>query len=426
MPGLNTVLRKITGVTTVVFLILLLWLVFTGSRDPRQKSVTVSNAEGINWPFFRGEGSRGIAAGSEYPTDWNGITGKNIKWKINIPGDGKSSPVIWDDKLFLTTAVEGKCEVLCISKKSGEILWKYLVTHLPGEPDKLPEMDAEAGLAVSTAATNGKLVFSVFANGNLVCLDMDGNLIWSKNIGVPKSSYGYSSSLIIYENILIVQFDSNSKISLMGFECGTGVLKFETPGTGRPAWSSPVIAFFGDQPVVIINGNPDVTGYDPVSGKKLWSVECMTGDVVPSVAVNKNFVYAVTDYAKLVAIKPGKDATIVWDDNTYTPDVSSPVANGECLFVATGSGDVACYNQEKGDTLWTRYFDCQFYASPVIAGDLIYLPDRSGVMHIVRAAKSFKLIGEPSLGESTDCTPAFSDKMIYIRSSKNLYCISKN
>jgi outer membrane protein assembly factor BamB len=426
MPDLNRVLRKITRVTPSVFLLVLLWLVFTGSRDLRHKSVSGSGTEGTNWPFFRGEGSRGIAAGSEYPTDWNGTTGKNIEWKIIIPGVGKSSPVIWGDKLFLTSAEDGKCKVLCISKKDCEILWKYQVTRLAGEPEKLPEMDVEAGLAVSTSATNGKQVFSVFANGNLVCLDMDGNLIWSKNIGVPKSSYGYSSSLIIYENILIVQFDSNEKLSLMGFETGTGVLKFETQRTGRPVWSSPVLAEFDHKPVLIINGNPDVTGYDPVSGKKLWSVECMTGDVVPSVAVNRNFVYAVTDYAKLVAIKPGKEASIVWDDNTYTPDVSSPVAYEECLFVATGSGDVACYNQERGDTLWTRYLDCQFYASPVIAGKLLYLPDRSGVMHIVRAEKSFTLVGEPSLGESSDCTPAFSDKKIYIRSSKNLYCISKN
>jgi outer membrane protein assembly factor BamB len=152
----------------------------------------------------------------------------------------------------------------------------------------------------------------------------------------------------------------------------------------------------------------------------------MSGDVAPSVAVNSTMAYAVTDYAKLVAIKPGAGASIIWEDNTYTPDVSSPVATDNYLFVSTGNGDVACYNPEKGDTLWTHYFNDPFYASPIIADDMVYLPDRGGVMHIVKASSEFQLVSESALGESTDCTPAFSDKKIYIRGKKNLYCISKN
>ena len=152
----------------------------------------------------------------------------------------------------------------------------------------------------------------------------------------------------------------------------------------------------------------------------------MSGDVAPSVAVNSTMVYAVTDYAKLAAIKPGVVPSIVWEDNTFTPDASSPVANDEFLFVATGNGDLACYNSEKGDTLWTHYFYDQFYASPIIADDMVYLLDRSGVMHIVKAQPSYTLVSESPLGERTDCTPAFSDKKIYIRGKKNLYCIAEN
>jgi outer membrane protein assembly factor BamB len=395
-------------------------------KEVRKKAQPLKEPDKTNWPFFRGEGSRGVAGGSGYPTEWNGTTGTNIEWKINITGVGKSSPVIWEDKLFITTAENKTCEVWCINKKTGVILWKQQASGIPGEPDVLPEMDSEAGLAVSTVATNGKQVCAVFANGNIICLSPEGKIIWSKNIGVPKSSYGYSSSLIIFENLLIVQFDSNEKISLMGFEIGTGELKWETPRQGRAVWSSPVLSNFSGQPTVIINGNPNVTGYDPVTGKELWTVECMSGDVAPSVAANSSHVFAVTDYAKLAAIKPVPVPSIVWEDNTFTPDVSSPVANEEYLFLSTGNGDVACYNQEKGDTLWTHYFSDQFYASPVIADNSLYLLDRSGVMHIVQAGDSFKLIGEAPLGESTDCTPAFSDKKIYIRTLKTLYCISKN
>jgi len=384
------------------------------------------NPDKINFPFFRGQDSRGIAGGSGYPTEWDAVAGKNIDWKIEIPKKGKSSPVIWGNMIFITGAQDMTCEIYCINKKTGEILWTGSASNIPGEPKVLPKMDQEAGLAVSTVATNGKVVCAVFANGNLVCYDLEGKLKWSKNIGVPESTYGYASSLLIYKDLLLIQFDSNVKISFIGFDLESGDQKWETLRQGRAVWSSPVMAYFKGKPQIIINGNPFVSSYDPATGTKLWEIECMSGDVAPSVAVNSTMAYAVTDYAKLVAIKPGNGVSIIWEDNTFTPDVSSPVATDQYLFVSTGNGDVACYNSVKGDTLWTHYFQDQFYASPIIADDMVYLLDRSGVMHIVKAASVFKLISESALGESADCSPAFSDKKIYIRGKKNLYCISKN
>jgi outer membrane protein assembly factor BamB len=380
----------------------------------------------INYPFFRGQDSRGIAGGSGYPSEWDGQSGKNIAWKIVLPGRGKSSPVIWGDKIFVTGTNDKQCEVYCINTKSGELLWKGSASGITGEPADAPKTDAEAGLAVSTAATNGDVVCAVFSNGNLVCFDMNGTRKWAKNIGVPESSYGYASSLLIYKDLLLIQFDSNTKISLIGIDLATGDQKWETIRKGRAVWSSPVLAHFNGTPEIVINGNPFVSGFDPVSGKSLWDLECMSGDVAPSVAANSAMIYAVSDYAKLAAIRPGAGASISWEDNTFTPDVSSPVATDDYLFVSTGNGDVACYNAMKGDTLWTHYFQNPFYASPIVADDKVYLLDRSGIMHIVEAGKVFRLVAESPLGEGADCSPAFSDKKIYIRGYKNLYCISKN
>lgn len=403
----------------------------SGKSKSSQKTMEIGNDKSTkpdktNWPSFRGQDSRGIAGGSGYPTEWDAAGGKNIAWKTEIPKKGKSSPVIWDNKIFITGAQDRICEVYCIDKSSGKIVWTGSASDIPGEPTVLPKTDQEAGLAVSSVATNGKVVCAIFANGNLVCFDIDGKQKWTKNIGVPETTYGYASSLLIYKNLLLIQFDSNVKISLIGIEVETGEQKWETLRHGRAVWSSPVIADFGGKSELIINGNPFVSGYDPATGEELWEIECMTGDVAPSVAVNSTMAYAVTDYAKLVAIKPGNGVSVIWEDNTFTPDVSSPVANDQYLFVSTGNGDVACYNAEKGDTLWTHYFMNPFYASPVIADDMVYLLDRSGVMHIIKAGTPFKLLGEASLGEGADCSPAFSDKKIYIRGYKNLYCISKN
>jgi outer membrane protein assembly factor BamB len=406
-----------------------------GLPDPGGDSATEKSAgkfvkapepDKSNFPFFRGQNSHGIAGGSGYSTEWNGAEGKNIEWKTEIPKAGQNSPVIWDDKIFLSGAEDKTCEVYCIDKKSGEILWTASASNIPGEPAELPQMDTDNGLSTSTMAVNDDYACAVFSNGNLICLDHDGKTVWSKNIGTPSNIYGYSSSLLIYDKLLILQFDSDEKIALLGIDIESGETKWETPRKGRPVWSSPVLAYFSGKPQIVINGNPNVSAYDVVTGQELWSIECMSGDVAPSVAVNSNMAYAVTDYAKLVAIKPGAATNIVWEDNTYTPDVSSPVATEEFLFLTTGNGDVACYNAEKGDTLWTHYFMDQFYASPVIADEKLYLLARSGTMHILSAGPEYKLISEATLGERADCTPAFSDKKIYIRGKKNLYCISAN
>jgi outer membrane protein assembly factor BamB len=396
------------------------------SKINENKSKDAYKPDKTNYPFFRGQDSRGIAGGSGYPVTWNGDDGTNVKWKVRLPKNGKSSPVIIEDKLFLTGAEGNVCEVYCINKNNGEIIWTASASGIPGEPSELPVMAQESGLAVSTAAANSNFVCAIFANGNLICLDHKGNKIWSANIGAPRSSYGYSSSLIIYKDILLVQYDSQEKLSLIGFDISSGKIKWETLRRGHPSWSSPVIGNFNGESQVIINGNPAVTAFDPVTGKELWSVDCMSGDVAPSVAVNSTMAYAVTDYAKLVAIRAGSGASIIWDDNTYTPDVASPVATDEFLFLTTGYGDAVCYNSQSGDTLWTHYFMDQFYASPVIADQKLWLLNRSGNMFVVKAEGKFEQVASSSLGEPADCTPAFSDKCIYIRGKNNLYCLSGN
>jgi outer membrane protein assembly factor BamB len=395
------------------------------TENPKQATVIheTNQLSDVNYPFFRGEGSRGTAGGTGYPVEWNGKEGKNIKWKINLPKPGKSSPVIWGDKLFLTGAKEGEFEVYCLDKITGKILWTGSGSDFPGASKVVPESDNEAGMAVPTAAVYKDGICAIFGNANLVCFDHDGKLKWAKNIGVPQMTYAFSASLLLYDKLLLVQYDSQDKIVVLGFDLKTGEQKWETTRTGRPVNSSPVLATFDGKPQMIINGNPNVSAYDPLTGKEIWSQTGVTGDVVPSVAVNNKMVYAVTDYSKLVALKPGQEGSKVWEDNRFTPDVSSPVANDKFLFISTGNGDAACYNAEKGDTLWSHYFENPFYASPVICDSKVWLLDRSGTMHIIEAGDRFKIVATSPLGENTDCTPVFSEKRIYIRGKLNLYCI---
>jgi outer membrane protein assembly factor BamB len=377
-----------------------------------------------NFPFFRGQGSRGIVEETGFPVEWNGKEGKNIKWKVKIPKPGFNSPVIWGNKIFLSGADKLGTEVYCVDKNDGKIIWNADASDIPRSPATKPETSEDTGLAAPTLATNGNFVCAIFASGTLACFDMAGNRVWAKVLGLPKNHYGHSSSLIIFEDILLVQYDRSDKSALYGFNIATGDLKWETLRDAKISWASPVIAMFNGIPQVILNSDPYVAAYNPITGKEIWRIRSISAEIGPSVAVNDKMVFVANEFAKLIAIKVGSNPEIAWDDNQFLPEVSSPVATNELLFVATSYGAVACYNTATGELFWTHEFDYGFYSSPIINGDAVYLLDIRGVMHIFKLAKVFSLIAESPLDEKTVTTPAFSEKQIFIRSSDNLYCIT--
>jgi len=396
-----------------------------GTPAPVENKVVSYKGDGVNYPFLRGPGGRGVIENTGYPVNWNGTAGTNILWKAAIPKNGYSSPVIWGDKLFLTGADNDGGEVYCFNKKTGTLLWTGSASNIPGEPAEPPATSEDTGLAAPTAATNGRVVCAIFATGNLICLDMEGNTKWAKNIGVPDNHYGHSSSLIIHNNILLVQYDHFKSKSLIGFDLTSGNKLWETPRRVAISWASPVLAEFNGVTQVILTSEPAVISYDPSTGKELWFVNCMGGEVGPSIGVNSKYVFAANEFAKLVAIKPGSPAEIIWEDNQYLPEVSSPVATEELVFIATTFGAVAAYDANTGNLAWDHDFDYGFYSSPVLVGDNIYLTDQAGVTMIFKAAGSFSLVSESPLGEKAVATPAFSENRIYIRGEKSLYCIGK-
>lgn len=398
--------------------------------EARQKTrIAVYNSvkiidNNINYPFLRGNLSHGKVSSGDYPTTWDGKEGINILWKTKIPISGYNSPIIWGDKLFLTGADYEDAKIFCLDKNSGEILWTASGMNVPGEPAEAPETSEDTGLSAPTAATNGEAVVAIFGTGNLLCLDMDGKQMWAKNIGVPDNHYGHSSSLIIHDNKVLVQYDHHNSKSIIAFDIKNGNQLWETKRNVALSWSSPVLATFDGITQVILSSDPAVISYDVNTGEELWSVKCMSAEVGPSVGINSKYVFAANEFAKLVAIKPGKEASIVWADNEYLPEVASPLATEELLFVATSYGAIACYATETGDILWEYEFDYGFYSSPILVGEKVYMIDQAGVTHILKADREFTIIDESPLGESVVTTPAFSEGKIYIRGENYLYCIS--
>ena len=377
-----------------------------------------------NWNGFRGPNGLGIAYQTKIPIEWNGESGENIIWKKELPKPGFNSPIIWENKLFLSAADKTSQEVYCFDRINGELIWTAELNAIPGSPDKKPKVTKDTGYAAPTMTTDGINVFVIFATGDVAALDFNGKQIWAKNLGVPDNHYGHASSLILHKNLLLVQFDHNEGQYLIALRSSNGDQVYKTERKGvQISWASPILINTDDRDEIILNSSPFVVSYDPSNGQELWRVDCMYGEVGPSPAFSGQIVFAVNDMAILAAIEPGDEPSIIWEYDEDLSEASSPVATEEFLFLSTGFGTAACFDVTSGEQYWMNEFDEGFYASPIVVGDLVYLTNKSGVTHIFRADKTFELIGEPVLGEKVVATPAFMPGRIYIRGEKHLYCI---
>ena len=378
-----------------------------------------------NHPTFRGPGGNGISYHSNIPVSWDVSTEENILWKLAIPLHGYNSPIIWEDKIFLSGASSEKREVYCIDRITGKILWTTEAKNIPGSPASSPKVTDDTGHAAPTLATDGRRVFAIFANGDIVALDMEGKKIWARNMGSPGNHYGHSSSLMLFQNILIVQYDTKTSPRLVGLSVTTGETIWETARKVKISWASPIIVNTGNQTEIFTAADPIVSSHDPKTGKLNWELDCIFGEVGPSTAYSDGVVFAVNEYAKLVAIKSGSNPEILWESDEYLSDVPSPVATIDLLFLATSYGVVVCYNTKTGEKYWEHEFDNGFYSSPMLVEGKIYLMDMGGNMHIFKAEKEFVSLGSFSIGEDGMTTPAFSDGNIYIRGNKHLFAIGK-
>ncbi len=378
-----------------------------------------------NFPSFRGPGGNGIAYQKNIPNEWDGASGKNILWNQPVPIHAYNSPVIWGNKLFLSGANATSREIYCYDRNNGKLLWTAKVEQIPGSPAKSPEVTPDTGHAASTVTTDGKAVFAIFANGDVISVDMNGKKQWAKNLGVPDNHYGHSSSLLIFEDKLIVQYDQKKSAKVLALSIKDGSELWSTPRKVRVSWASPVIVNNNGQVEVLLAADPSVASYDVNTGKELWHLDCITGEVGPSVAYANGIVYALNEYASLVAIKTGEKPEVLWEAYDYLSDVPSPIAYKDMLFIVTSYGAVACYNAISGEIIWEQEFDSGFYSSPILVDGKIYLMDREGMMHIFKAEKEYVKVATSALGEKSDASPAFADGKIYIRGEKNLYCIGK-
>ena len=374
---------------------------------------------------FRGNNSLGVSRAKNVPVSWNLVSEKNILWKIKSPRKGFNSPVINGDKVFFSGADNEARELFCYELSSGKELWKLTVKNVQDSPSLMPATTEDTGLAASSVATNGKQVCAIFATGDVVCANVDGKQLWVKNIGIPDNHYGYASSLLIFGNSLIIQYDNRNSPKVMALDLVTGNRRWTKERPDKIAWSSPIIAAVNNKPQLILMGTPSITSYNPNNGEQNWRVECMTGEVGASAAYANGIVFGASEYATLIAINAA-DGSTLWKNNEYLPEVSSPVATKDFVFVATSYGVVASFDAQTGELVKSMELNTEFYSSPVIAEGKIYIISNEGKMYIFTAKSDFTLINSFATGEKTFATPAFTDKKIVIRTEESIYCVSQS
>ncbi|MCL5098935.1 MAG: PQQ-like beta-propeller repeat protein [Candidatus Omnitrophica bacterium] len=389
-----------------------------------------------NWPRFRGPGGLGISIYTNVPVSWNAKTGEGVLWKSPVPMVGPSSPIVWQDRVFLTGASKTKREVYCYDANTGKLLWQKPVENVPNtSPDPPTVMEDSGGYAASTPATDGRRVYAIYANGNVAAFDFQGNLAWSVGLGLPDNNYGHTSSLTTYQDRLLVLFDQGTgkdgKSRLIALDSKTGKLAWQTEPRPVPnSWATPIVIHTPQNDQIITCGNPWAIAYNAASGTELWRAKVLYGEVVPSPIFAAGLVFTAIDGEKVSAIRPDgtgdvSKSHIAWSADEGLPDICSPLSDNQRIYMLGTYGLLSCYDIQTGKELWEKELELGFHSSPSLAGDRIYLFSDKGVGVVLQAGAEFKELARSDLGEDMLASPAFADGRIYVRGKEHLFCLGK-
>ena len=421
-----------------------------------------AGAKGGNWPQWRGPEGQGVSSETGLPTEWSAT--KNIKWKTPIAGRGHSSPIVWEKRIFLTTAIEGEpipgkkagvthkmadgsdfvhpdamgadrkhtFKVVALDRETGKILWERVAYEGPVSDSR----HKKASFASSTPATDGKYVFAFFGTEGLYAYDYAGKLVWKQNLGtLGTASVGYGVSPILHQNLVIMQCDdSGGKSFIAAFDKKTGKEVWRVARKVDLTWSTPVLVRAGRRTELIASAAEAIIAYDPLTGKELWRHKGLESNAVTTPVVSNDLVVLTSGYpAKVVlAIKAGGSGDItgtpqlVWKYNKGTAYVPSPILYGDNLYLMTGNGSITGLEAGTGKVLYEAARvpkPAAFMASPVAFEDKILLTSEEGDTYVIKAGAKHEVLRTNSLGEPVYASPAIADEKLFIRGEKHLYCI---
>ena len=413
-----------------------------------------------NWPQWRGPLATGEAPHGNPPVEWSET--KNIRWKIPIPGKGLASPVVWEDRIFILTAVDtgvnagSKKEedasenwmravstnnihrfmILCIERSSGEVVWKKILR----EEVPFARTHGDGTWASNSPVTDGEHVFAYFGSYGLYCLDRDGRLVWEKDLGdmETRNSFGEGSSPTLYGSTLIVNWDHEGDSFIVAMDKNTGDVIWEKSRNERTSWSTPIFVEVDRKPQIIINATDRTRGYDLETGEVLWEIGGMTVNVIPSPVYADGIVYVTSGFrgASLQAIRldkargniKGTDA-VLWTHDASTPYTPSPLLyENKLYFLKVNKGELSCFDAKTGQPHYeSKKLDDikSVYASPSAAAGRVYIVGRDGVAVVLNHGPSLDILAVNSLEDGFDASPVIVGDELFLRGRKSLYCIAE-
>jgi outer membrane protein assembly factor BamB len=429
-----------------------------------------ATVSGQHWPSFRGPAASGVADGSPTPVTWNATTGENVLWKTPIAGVAVSSPIVWADRVFVSTAVSsdpnagirtglyGDVEplndltkhtwrLIALDKRTGKVLWERVAHEGIPKTKRHPK----SSQASPTPATDGQRVIVSFGSEGLYAYDLDGKLIWMRDLGVlnagwfydPDYEWGVGSSPIIWKNLVIVQCDIQKNSFVAAFDVSTGKPVWRTEREEIPSWSTPAIFEHNGAAELVTQATKFIRGYDAATGKELWRLSGNSEIAIPTPIVGPGLVIVTNGYRgvqPIFAIKPGakgditlkSDQTqnefIAWSSTRGGPYIPTPVIYGEHLYVLLNNGVLAAYTVKTGQRVYQERLGGtggSFSASPVAADGKIYLLSEDGDVFVVKAGATYALLAKNSMGEVLMATPAISNGVLIIRGLKDIFAIGQ-
>lgn len=424
-----------------------------------------------NWPQWRGPAGNGIVLHGTPPLEWS--EEKNVKWKVKIDGKGHATPAIWGNKVFVLTAVtsgaptasapqperrqsgsgqqrrgggrggfgrgggpqqEHTFKTLCLDRESGKVLWEKVARK------EIPHQGIQSSNSFSSGSpvTDGERVYVSFGSSGLYCYDMDGNLIWNKDLGKVSVTFGEGSSPAVHGDVLVVVQDNNDASFLYAFDKKTGKELWKKNRDERSGWTTPYFIERNGTVEVVVNGSNAVRSYDLRTGEMLWQCSGLGSNPVPMIVGNEKAVYAMSGHrnAAAIAIKLGGSGDLTgtdavqWTITRGTPYVPSPLLYDDFLYFLQRTGSqLSCVDPESGEFHYTQQRMegiSGVYASPLGVKDRVYVVGQNGTTVVVAKSKELKILATNKLDDRLDASPAVVGDQLFLRGHNYLYCISEN
>jgi outer membrane protein assembly factor BamB len=417
-----------------------------------------------DWPSFRGPGARGVADGQEIPKDWDVRTGQNVRFKVEIPGLGHSSPVVWGDRVFVTTAVGAKDESLALGDKGGidqardatPLSWRlYCVSAADGRvfwhaeafagPPRV-QRHVKASQANATPVTDGKTVVGLFGSEGMAAFDWNGKLLWKTDLGIvnpglygdPTSEWGPASSPVLSGGRVYVQADRHKDSFLAAFDLATGRKLWTVARDERPVWATPLLHEIGGRRELVVVGGNYVRAYDPEDGRELWRFKDEAEVKIPSPFVSDGLILFAGGYGgrPLYAIRPGARGDVsvadgatsgpflAWRTEPGGPYTVTPVAYRGLVYAVRDEGIFMAYDVNTGALRFRERTGVTYSASPVASDGRVFLAAESGEVLVLEAGESFEVLARNDMGEPVFATPAIAGRTLFVRTRGHLFAIA--